>query len=802
MRSWVIVVLVVLLGPRLLKLWNRRQRQVNLQRIPLTWGVYSAVDAEAVPPGTRAGFERAIAELQTLGFVMRGYVQTPELLPEMPRTWAVLWHPVERAFATLCFRVVVRPIGLAVDFITLLEGERWVWTELGRRYQFIADCRSGRLVDTLVGGVAERWEIHRQAVAEEGQRAREAGLAELCAFQSARDAEEIGIAMAHDEAVATDDPRRFYLTARGARAVGRRQDEGMARVTAAKVGDSGYADVPAEELERHYRMASRVQEVVARPRSWWILALSAVAFAASMVLYMGRWGGWSWIAMLVPVVLFHELGHWAAMRLLGHRDAWIAFIPFIGAATISTKRFDKLWHEIVVLFAGPLPGIFLAMVLVVVSGVTGFHRSPLFRLSGLLVALNVFNLLPVHPLDGGRILHALVTAGRPRASLALKGVAAAAFLVAAIALRDASMGLLAAFTGFVFWQEIKRTRIETEVRRMPGFAESTTPEARRRFIYAKLAGRPEGEPTRWLTNVRLLEVPLSHVKPGRWWAAVAGLGYVGCFLLVGVAVARFRPGRDEAMRCPGRDKALALSCASPTLASASWPSFPAPARGRRRWRSEPEWLELSKAAFVWCDLSDAAATRELSDQLTEAAHNSVRYCTAYPWEKLDDGAAEQAHLQARATLGKLRRATDHADEDGPAGPVDALIARERGRPGFDEEVARIYRNGLKNDFEELPADDKRVLISRLGRSPTSSCSHLLMSNVSPADPGPEATPGARPPHATRGPSGAAPPNTVRFAVRLSDLDDFAPLGRHLCSLGCRIAVLPIPPDDVRTEYCF
>ena len=173
MRSWVIVVVVVLVGPRLLKLWNRRQRQVRAERAPLFCGVFAPADEEAVPPGVRLGFERAVGELHALGFVAAGYMQTPDLLPEMPRFWAVLWHPVERAFATLSFRAAVRPIGLAIDFVTLFEDGAWVWTEKGRRCQFISDFTSGRLVDTLAAGVAERWELHRDSVAaEEGARAR------------------------------------------------------------------------------------------------------------------------------------------------------------------------------------------------------------------------------------------------------------------------------------------------------------------------------------------------------------------------------------------------------------------------------------------------------------------------------------------------------------------------------------------------------------------------------------------------------------------------------------------------------
>ena len=340
MQSWVIVVVVVLLAPRLLKLFARWQQYMRMQRVPLVWGIFSTADEAAVPLGTRVGFENATIELGRMGFVPIGYIQTADVLPELPWFRAVLWNSTERAFATLTFRPASRPIGLAVDFVTLFEDGAWIWTEQGRRHWFISDFTSGRLVDTFASDVAERWALHRAAVAaEQGRHPRDADLAELCDFQSARDEEEIRLGVARGEVVPTVDPRSFRFTPSGVRAFVRRMEEGDRRATAAGIGDPDLGNLPAEEQERHYRMAARVQELT-RGGTWRIFVLSAIAFVASMLL----WTSWSWLAWIVPVLLFHEFGHWAAMRLLGHRDAWIAFIPFFGAATISSKRFDKLSH--------------------------------------------------------------------------------------------------------------------------------------------------------------------------------------------------------------------------------------------------------------------------------------------------------------------------------------------------------------------------------------------------------------------------------------------------------------------------
>jgi Zn-dependent protease len=789
--SWVVVAVVILLGPRLLKVFALWQRQMNVRRAPLIWGAFSIADESSVPAGTRRGLENAAAELGRMGFVPVGYIQTAEYLPERPWFRAVLWHPTEKVFATAMFRPAARPIGLAIDFVTLFEDGAWIWTEQGRRHLFISDFTSGQLVDTIAADISERWELHRAAVlTEEGRRAREGTLADLCAFHSARDEEEIRLAVARGEVIPTSDPRRFHFTPGGARAFIRRFDDGERRVSAAGIGDPDLRNVPVEEQERHYLMAARIQELT-RGRTWRIFGLSAVAFAASMLL----WTSWSWIAWLVPVLLFHELGHWAAMRLFGHRDAWIAFIPFFGAATISGKRFDKVSHEIIVLLAGPVPGIVLGFALVFLSVLTRVHRPFFVQLAALLVGINVLNLLPLHPLDGGRIVHALVTAGRPRVSLVFKALAAVTFVAAAVGLRDATMAVLAAVSGYALWQEIKRTRIEGEIRRVPGFADSDTAEARRRFIFESLIGKPEGAPARWLTSVRLLEVPLSHTKPGRLTALIAGLAYVGLFGAAGFGVARLAGSTRREMHCPQPIGAIALSCDAPTLPANAWSNVP-PAPPALLPRSTTDGATFGAAAFVWCDLADRAMARDLADRLYEAAHNAARYCTAFPWERSDDGAPETGHLRARSTLAELRRTTWESDDDELAA-VDAVIARAKGRTDFDLEVARMYRSGVADSLQ-ITETSRQALGDRLGRSSTRSCDRLSLANVvgpgrlsgTPIPPGPE--PLAEP----------AASSGLRFSVRLGKVEDFAPLGRYLCELGCKVQVLPIAADDLRAQFCF
>jgi hypothetical protein len=100
-------------------------------------------------------------------------------------------------------------------------------------------------------------------------------------------------------------------------------------------------------------------------------------------------------------------------------------------------------NRIVVLLAGPLPGLWLAVVVLALDEVYGPLR--LLRVSALtLLLLNGLNLLPFTPLDGGRALEAL---GRPESSwrLVVHGASAAGLLALAAFTKDpliAALGLL------------------------------------------------------------------------------------------------------------------------------------------------------------------------------------------------------------------------------------------------------------------------------------------------------------------------------------------------------------------------
>jgi Zn-dependent protease len=131
-----------------------------------------------------------------------------------------------------------------------------------------------------------------------------------------------------------------------------------------------------------------------------ILAVSLLAFLAA-----GAWrSNWAFTLWLVPILAFHELGHWAAMRVFGYRDLRMFFIPFFGAAVTGKHWNTPGWKRSLVALAGPVPGIVLGLGVGAVAIATGSYW--LNRAAFYLLFLNGFNLLPILPFDGGHVLQA------------------------------------------------------------------------------------------------------------------------------------------------------------------------------------------------------------------------------------------------------------------------------------------------------------------------------------------------------------------------------------------------------------
>lgn len=154
------------------------------------------------------------------------------------------------------------------------------------------------------------------------------------------------------------------------------------------------------------------------------VALAGMAVSGWTILY-----SLPFALALVATLVFHEWGHLRAMRHFGMKTKGMYLIPFVGGLAIG-ERPRSQWQEVHISMMGPFYGLAMTLACYLAFLATGnAFVGLLASLSGL---INVVNLLPLHPLDGGRVVKALVVSGGSRlAFLVFVAFSAVAFAASA-----------------------------------------------------------------------------------------------------------------------------------------------------------------------------------------------------------------------------------------------------------------------------------------------------------------------------------------------------------------------------------
>ena len=169
------------------------------------------------------------------------------------------------------------------------------------------------------------------------------------------------------------------------------------------------------------------------------------------------------IGTLIAVLFFHELGHFIVMKLFGYEKLSMIFIPFMGAMVSGRKKLYSQIESSLMLMAGPVPGIIVGYFLLN-YGVAN-DSSLAIETGTILVLLNVMNLIPLDPLDGGKLLNTLFIRNYEQIQLIFSIITSVGLVILGILLNSWIFTAFGVFSGFSIKNKHKLFLIRKESRK-------------------------------------------------------------------------------------------------------------------------------------------------------------------------------------------------------------------------------------------------------------------------------------------------------------------------------------------------
>lgn len=271
-----------------------------------------------------------------------------------------------------------------------------------------------------------------------------------------------------------------------------------------------------------------------------IVALGATI--AFFIFVFGRDEPLQTAVTILILAALHEAGHWLPMRIFGYRGISPIFIPFTGSTERARKLHASPWQQLIVLLGGPLPGL-IAGLAMLAHGYF-YPDTPLWLIdaAGMAVALNALHLLPVLPMDGGKIIDLLVFRDLPFLRPFFTVTASLSAFIVAIFLKSRVLRYIAmAMFGGVLW-DVRTIQVVRGARRLPWAGELNDESEALRRIFRGL--REEGQGSfigseHWHKKIEALLMEVMRKRP-RMSTRLAGgsiltiAGAIPTLLLIGV----------------------------------------------------------------------------------------------------------------------------------------------------------------------------------------------------------------------------------------------------------------------------
>lgn len=206
-----------------------------------------------------------------------------------------------------------------------------------------------------------------------------------------------------------------------------------------------------------YRLKGLAETGVPDDRPYrWITAAIAICTGLLSVVAFALLSNWVLAVLLVVALLVHEFGHLLAYRMMGQPWGRMVFLPFLGAVAMPRLPFESQGQAVFAALMGPGFSVFLAIACAF-PFVAGSYGPMVMGLGVVAAFLNIFNLLPAEPLDGGVALRSVLA--RLMGKNARFGLMAVGAGIAGVGLWVAQP-LIAIFGGLAILANLRRRPID------------------------------------------------------------------------------------------------------------------------------------------------------------------------------------------------------------------------------------------------------------------------------------------------------------------------------------------------------
>ncbi|MBE9032269.1 hypothetical protein IQ266_21250 [filamentous cyanobacterium LEGE 11480] len=428
MLNLIVFLPVVLILLQVVALYLQAQR---LLQIRFRYPRYEVQPVCELSLDLKQAFKPTIAQLKQLGFRLCGAYRTQKIFhfDHADERAMLLYHPQHQTFAEVEIRLPAdRQDLVSVNFYQRFQDKTWLLTMNGQAHGMIDRLPDTIVVDPYCASLVDQWRYHQaqcREIAKDSQTLKPAAF--LTALQKMQQRYVDRLLAEKQLRVSREG---WFLSGKSAFNTALKLRQGLSKVRQRQTARQRLIAAQPELLQAvplslQIQTFQRLRELETNHRDLrlgkWVLFGSLALFILLAIALPDNFGTWKTgdLFNLLGVLFLHEAGHFLAMKLFGYQDTKMFFLPMFGAAVTGRKADASLSEKIWVLLAGPLPGLLLGFGLI---GLIQFNAgfSNLENLAWMLITLNIINLLPIYPLDGGKVAQHLLFSRYPWADVVFK----------------------------------------------------------------------------------------------------------------------------------------------------------------------------------------------------------------------------------------------------------------------------------------------------------------------------------------------------------------------------------------------